>query len=260
MLEDENRVSSEDSPKILLVVTEPKANLDSPRFKNYWTAFSQALRMGRDQLTVISATEETLPTRVSSGGIIFGGSSASAYENLPWIGRLEDFIQRMHKERKPILGVCFGHQIVAQALGGKVEPGLNGIEFGATTVTLTQDGEEDLLYRGLHSPINVAMTHGDVVTTLTPRFDTNVLAANISYPNQSLSFGENTRTVQFHPEMKRAELERIVNANKMALIKQGRVSSSEFDEFIAKLGRTDIETPGRMILSNFVRYFVQPQS
>ena len=54
-------------------------------------------------------------------GYIITGSKVSTYDNLPWIRELENFIQLLHEKRKSLIGVCFGHQLIAQALGGKVE-------------------------------------------------------------------------------------------------------------------------------------------
>ncbi len=54
-------------------------------------------------------------------GWLISGSKHGAYEDLPWIRRLEEFIRAAYAERQPIVGICFGHQVVAKALGGKVE-------------------------------------------------------------------------------------------------------------------------------------------
>lgn len=81
-------------------------------------------------------------------GIIIGGSSHAVYEKLPWMARLQEFIKAMVYQQKPTLGVCFGHQIVAAALGGTVEKGAEGREFGPTQVMLTPEGQADVELHG----------------------------------------------------------------------------------------------------------------
>ncbi|MDA3887591.1 MAG: type 1 glutamine amidotransferase, partial [Allgaiera sp.] len=57
----------------------------------------------------------------AADGWLITGSRHGAYEDHPWIAPLEDFIRAVHAARVPMVGICFGHQIIAQALGGKVE-------------------------------------------------------------------------------------------------------------------------------------------
>ena len=61
------------------------------------------------------------------------GSRASAYDDTPWIKSLVEFIRKMHAENVKIAGICFGHQIIAQALGGKVERAKQGLGAGDRT-------------------------------------------------------------------------------------------------------------------------------
>ena len=78
----------------------------------------------------------------SADGWVITGSRHGAYEDHPWIPPLEDLIRAIHDKGQPLIGVCFGHQIIAQALGGKVEKfkDLYGLDrkaaeafFGSTT-------------------------------------------------------------------------------------------------------------------------------
>ncbi len=64
-------------------------------------------------------------------GWLITGSKHGAYEDLPFIPPLEDFIRKAYAEHVPLVGICFGHQIIAQAMGGKVEKFKDGWAVGA---------------------------------------------------------------------------------------------------------------------------------
>ena len=67
------------------------------------------------------------------------GSRASAFDDLPWINPLLDWIRGFHLARAKIIGICFGHQIIARALGGRVERSLRGWGLGARDLQLIQN-------------------------------------------------------------------------------------------------------------------------
>ncbi|MBY5973238.1 type 1 glutamine amidotransferase [Pseudooceanicola marinus] len=114
------------------------------------------------------------------------GSKFGAYEDHDWIPPLEDLIRRIYAAGVPLVGICFGHQIIAQALGGRVEKFPGGWSVGATRYT-GPEGEKVL-----------NAWHQDQVTVL-PR-DAKVLAASPFCPYAALSYGPHVYTVQPHPE------------------------------------------------------------
>ena len=72
-------------------------------------------------------------------GLILTGSKHSAYDNDPWILKLKDFVLKVHQDFPTVhlLGICFGHQILAEVLGGKVEKNPKGWEVGRTAINVT---------------------------------------------------------------------------------------------------------------------------
>ena len=70
------------------------------------------------------------------------GSKASAYDDDQWIHDLKKFIQRLHQNKKKLVGVCFGHQIIAEALGGSVRKSPTGWHAGVDSISLNHNGYE----------------------------------------------------------------------------------------------------------------------
>ncbi|MBO9435503.1 type 1 glutamine amidotransferase [Ruegeria sp. R13_0] len=119
-------------------------------------------------------------------GWLITGSRYGAYEDLPWIPPLEDLIRQIHKSEKPLVGVCFGHQIIAQALGGKVEKYQGGWSVGRTEYDF--DGDNVWL-NAWHQDQVVAVPDG-----------AEVIGSNDFCQNAMLRYGDQIWTVQAHPE------------------------------------------------------------
>lgn len=121
-------------------------------------------------------------------GWLITGSKHGAYEDHPWIPPLEDFIRSAFAARVPVVGICFGHQIIAQAMGGKVEKYAGGWSVGPTTYDF--DGET----------ITLNAWHQDQVVTR-PEGAT-VLARSGFCENAALLYDDRALTIQAHPEFR----------------------------------------------------------
>jgi GMP synthase (glutamine-hydrolysing) len=131
-------------------------------------------------------------------GYIITGSLSMVTEKPSWSLRLQKFIELLHKENAPFLGVCYGHQIVAQALGGEVDYNPLGCEIGTHTVSLNAKAREHPLFSSIPEKFPANLSHSQTVVK-TP-LDAVVLGSSASDPNQILSYGGLKLTVQFHPE------------------------------------------------------------
>ena len=118
---------------------------------------------------------------------LVSGSRSGAYEDLPWIPPLEEFLRQAYAAQVPVVGICFGHQILAQALGGKVEKFAGGWSFGPVEYRF-KDGPSQ----------TIVAVHQDQVTSLPAGAEviaeTDFCAyAGLAYAGTALSF-------QPHPE------------------------------------------------------------
>jgi GMP synthase-like glutamine amidotransferase len=114
------------------------------------------------------------------------GSRHGAYEDHPFIPPLEALIRDAYAQGVPLVGICFGHQIIAQALGGRVEKFAGGWSVGPTE------------YRFGDRPLMLNAWHQDQVVALPPGAE--VVASSPFCANAALLYGDRAFTVQAHPE------------------------------------------------------------
>ena len=236
---------------ILFVSTESREGTRQIGLKDdrEWFRDALGLPVDSDRLKTIYALEENLPETVTEAGIIIGGSIYSVYEDLPWIRKLEEFIRIMHQARRPLLGVCFGHQLIAKIFGGEVKRNPRGIEFGNVSVDLAQEGAIDSLFEGISSQFLSPESHQDIISKLPKMEKTVILARNDMSAYQALAYGKTTRSVQFHPEITPKILEKIGEA----LVQSGYLKREQYLKEFDNLQDTPM---ARQVLRNFDRNFV----
>jgi GMP synthase-like glutamine amidotransferase len=121
-------------------------------------------------------------------GWLITGSRHGVYEDHPWIPPLEAFIRAAFAKRVPLVGICFGHQIVAQAMGGKVARYDGGWAVGATDYNF---GGETLTLNAWHRDQVIEAPKG-----------AQVIATNDHCANAALLYDDRALTVQAHPEFR----------------------------------------------------------
>jgi len=149
-------------------------------------------------------------------GFVVTGSSASVYWEREWIGRLKTWVGGAIQAGLPALGVCYGHQLLADVMGGQVE-GMGEYEIGYRAVE--QDGENRLL-DGIDETMTVFTTHSDRVTQEPP-------GATVFARNEYGIHGfrkDRVFAVQFHPEYD-MEMARSVTTGKTDHLSDDRIES-----------------------------------
>lgn len=163
---------------------------------DYPKMFGDLLAPHRVELRIYRVDEGELPTDTHEcDGWIGGGSRRSAFEDEPWIAGLIDFVRRLHANRQPFVGVCFGHQVIAQALGGEVERAAVGWGVGVRSYDVV--AERPWMRPPLDDLVLVA-SHQDQVTALPPGAE--VLAVSDYCPIAAMAVGEQMLGIQGHPE------------------------------------------------------------
>jgi len=160
--------------------------------------------------------------RTRPDGIIVSGSPLSVTENAPWMLELGQDLLKAGAAGTPVLGVCFGHQLLARAAGGEVVLNPRGREIGTIRVQLTEAGRKDPLFASwTRSPeIEVQATHLDAVDPLPP--GATVLATNENTAAQAFRLSETVAGVQFHPELWAEAMRDLIASRSDKLAKEGK--------------------------------------
>tara|TARA_Y100001978_G_scaffold68176_1_gene61324 strand:- start:396 stop:1082 length:687 start_codon:yes stop_codon:yes gene_type:complete len=139
---------------------------------------------------------------------IITGSEHSVYDNLEWLNNLKYKLSEAINKGRPVLGVCFGHQLLADVIGGTVAKNKLGWEVGYAPIELTSEGNDSLLFNNFPNSFYAAQTHQDIVQDLPE--ECTILAKN-NMGIQSFSYKDQIFGVQFHPEFNQEILDNYIN-------------------------------------------------
>lgn len=196
-------------------------------------------------VTVIDAQDAPLEQYPRDGvdGVVISGSEASVLDGNPWMSRLETYVREMHDRGVPLLGVCWGHQFLAQTFGGTVER-LPAREIGLQNVELV--GESAVLV-DFEDVQTVFETHEDGVVAVPPGA---AVTAQNDVGIQSFVYEDRVFGVQFHPEFEQEDMETVFEkylpteraTEELARLTRGELTQFErtasvFDNFVAYIGK-----------------------
>lgn len=149
-------------------------------------------------LSVDAREVEVLPCPSSIAGVVVSGSHAMVTDKEDWSERLAAWLRHCVAMQIPVLGICYGHQLLAHALGGRVGYREQGMEIGTQTVTLTAAGVKDVLFAALPQRFPAQLVHQQSVLALPE--GALLLASSAVEAHQAFRIGDCAWGVQFHPE------------------------------------------------------------
>jgi GMP synthase (glutamine-hydrolysing) len=162
-----------------------------------WTAKTLGLTDG--EIAIVDAEHgAALPDARECSGAVITGSHAMVTDRLPWSVKLEEWIPSLLTAGTPLFCICYGHQLLAQAAGGRVGFHPRGKEIGTVTIHLLPECADDPLFQSLPQSFLAHVTHLQTVLDL-PKGAIR-LAANAHEHNHAFRLGDRAWGVQFHPE------------------------------------------------------------
>ena len=184
---------------LLIIKFGPATPLFIERHGNFEDLFIETLEIERSLIEIVDPSEgEDLPDPAPFSGVLLMGSHANVTDRLEWIDSTAAWIRGVVKGGIPLLGVCFGHQLLAHATGGKTDNNPNGREFGTVAISLDEAAKQDRLFTGLPDSFPVHVSHAQSVHELPP--GAVHLASSARDPNQAFHLPPCAWGVQFHPE------------------------------------------------------------
>ena len=237
-------------PFLILETGQPVPSMRRHRGFPHWIRVAAGL--GRDEAVVVNvAGGDALPGRDGFAGAIVTGSGAMVTDRAQWSERSAQWLGEAAHAGLPLFGICYGHQLLAHALGGEVGDNPAGREMGTVAIELHADAARDPLFGGLPSQFPAQATHLQSVLR-TPEGAT-VLARSAQDGCHAFRWGASAWGVQFHPEFSLTHMRGYVDAKHDALAREGRCAR--------RLSRTITATPhARRVLRRFVRHALQVQA
>lgn len=197
---------------------------------------------GAFRTTVFDVQQGEWPDPARFDGAMITGSAAGVYEDEVWIGALLDWI-RLAKGELRLVGICFGHQAMAQALGGRVEKSDKGWGVGLHRYHVVADAP---WMAPAAAAVAIPVSHQDQVVAV-PAAARVTLCSDFT-PYAGLAWGDDAISFQGHPEFTPAY------AADLTAGRRGRIADPVVDQALATLG----EPNDRAVVTDWIRGFLAP--
>jgi len=232
-------------PFLILETGRPLDPLRRHGSFGHWIRVAAGLH-GREvrHLDVIGG--DALPADASNyAGVLITGSGSMVSDREPWSERSAEWLRDAAHAGTPMFGICYGHQLLAHALGGAVDYNPQGREMGTVAVQLHEDAAADPLFAGLGPRIDAQATHRQSVLRVPEK--ATVLARSDKDAHQAFRWGDSVWGVQFHPEFSTAMMRSYIHARREALANEGTSHQ-------ALLNGVRPAPRARQVLRRFVRH------
>ena len=232
------------APFLIFETGQPVATMRRHGSFAHWIRVAAGLE--RDETVVVDVQRgDALPTREGFAGTIVTGSAAMVTEHHGWSERSAGWLRAAAHAGMPLLGICYGHQLIAHALGGEVGDNPAGREMGTVHLDLHPPAADDPLFAGLPLQFPAQATHLQSVLRL-PHGAT-ALARSAQDEAHAFRWGDAVWGLQFHPEFSTTHMRGYIRARSEALAREGRSGQ--------RLAREVSAAPqARQVLRRFVRH------
>ena len=208
--------------------------------------FRIATGLPRERVRVVDVVaDEVLPAPGEVAGTFITGSAAMVTERAAWSERTAAWIRAAMDLGVPMFGVCYGHQLMAHALGGRVDYLAGGREIGTLPIERLTEADDDPVAGVLPSHFHAHTTHEQSVIEI-PR-GSRVLARSARDPHHLLRYGPNALSVQFHPEFNAEIMRAYIHRKRHDMRREG----SDAGHIYSAVNPTPI---ARSLLRSFARH------
>jgi GMP synthase (glutamine-hydrolysing) len=238
--------SKRDAPKPFLIIEtgQPVASMRRHGGFAHWIRVAAGLPA---DATVVADVERgaPLPSREGFAGVLITGSGAMVTERRDWSERSAHWLRDAAYAGLPVFGICYGHQLLAHALGGEVGDNPSGREMGTVEIALDSQASSDPLFAPAPAQFVAQATHLQSVLRLP---DGAIRLASSAHDDcHAFRWGATAWGVQFHPEFNTLQMRGYVQAKHDALAHEGHCAH--------RLARSVRATPqARAVLRRFVRH------
>lgn len=215
------------------------------RYGDFAAWFRRGLGLAPQQVQCVRVDRDAqLPPPRSVAGAVITGSGAMVTDRLDWSERTAAWLRRAVDADIPLLGVCYGHQLLAHALGGHVDYNPHGREMGTVRIERLPAAADDALFGATPHAFDAQATH--LQTILRPPRDAVVLARSALDGCQAVRFAPRAWGLQFHPEFGVREMRGYISA------RDGMLADEDFD-VPAMLRQVRAGPQARALLRRFAR-------